>query len=100
MSRDPVKELEDQIRLFRTELSEVKLRQITPDQLMKFQSSLDELTKQITQVQLAASQGALQGASQLLNKAHLAGQTIDHKMDKAVRSLSEAQRAASEASGP
>ena len=93
--RNPVQELEDQIRLFREELAIVKNRQLTDERLKHLQAALEDNAKQIAGVQHAAAHGGKEGAERLSYDLSNKAAQIERKVDDAVHGLSEAPREAS-----
>ena len=92
MSNDPIKTLTDTLTLLRVEIADVKKRQITEERLKHLQAALEDNAEKIAGVQNAASQGGREGASRSLDQT---AREMQGKVDDAVRSLSEARRAAS-----
>ena len=97
MSKDPVQELEDQIRLFRHELADVKKRQLTADDLATLQASLNLAAKQIAGVRDAAAQGANAGTGKYHDYQRDVLEKIEGRVNAALRGLTEARTAAESA---
>ena len=95
MSNDPIKTLTDTLTLLRIEIADVKKRQITEDRLKHLEAALEDNAKQIAGVQDAASLGGREGASRLVHALDQSHRQMQSKIDDALRSLSEARRAAS-----
>jgi hypothetical protein len=95
MSNDPIKTLTDTLTLLRVEIADVKKRQITEERLKHLQAALEDNAEEIAGVQNAASQGGREGASRLAHSLDQTAREMQGKVDDAVRSLSEARRAAS-----
>ena len=95
MSNDPIKTLTDTLTLLRVEIADVKKRQITEERLKHLQAALEDNAEKIAGVQNAASQGGREGASRLAHSLDQTAREMQGKVDDAVRSLSEARRAAS-----
>lgn len=99
MSNDPIKTLTDTLTLLRVEVADVKKRQITEERLKFLQAALDNNGDKISRVhagvQNAAAQGGKEGAMQLAYTVDKTAREMGGKVDDAVRSLSEARKAAS-----
>ena len=95
MSNDPIKTLTDTLTLLRVEIADVKKRQITEERLKHLQAALEDNAEKIAGVQNAASKGGMEGAARLAYSLDQTANEIQRKIDDAVRSLSEARRAAS-----
>ena len=95
MSDGPVQDLIDQLKLMRVELGDVKKRQLTEERLKHLQAALEDNAKQIAGVQQAAANGGKEGAERLAYSLDRTASKMEHKVDDAVRSLSEARRDAS-----
>ena len=95
MTSDPVQDLIDQLKLMRVELGDVKKRQLTEERLKHLQAALEDNAKQIAGVQQAAANGGKEGAERLAYSLDRTASKMEHKVDDAVRSLSEARRDAS-----
>ena len=93
MTKDPVQELEDQIRLFRHELADVKKRQLTGEALAALQTSLNLTAKQVAGVRDAAAQGANAGTGKYHDYQRAALEKIEGRVNAALRGLSEARTA-------
>ncbi|MFU1608431.1 hypothetical protein ACM25O_19135 [Sulfitobacter pontiacus] len=95
MTSDPVQDLIDQLKLMRVELGDVKKRQLTEERLKHLQAALEDNAKQIAGVQQAAANGGKEGAERLTYSLDRTASKMEHKVDDAVRGLSEARREAS-----
>ena len=95
MSDGPVQDLIDQLKLMRVELGDVKKRQLTEERLKHLQAALEDNAKQIAGVQQAAANGGKEGAERLTYSLDRTVSKLEHKVDDAVRGLSEARREAS-----
>lgn len=95
MTSDPVQDLIDQLKLMRVELGDVKKRQLTEERLKHLQAALEDNAKKIAGVQQAAANGGKEGAERLTYSLDRTASKMEHKVDDAVRALSEARRAAS-----
>ncbi len=95
MSDGPVQDLIDQLKLMRVELGDVKKRQLTEERLKHLQAALEDNAKQIAGVQQAAANGGKEGAERLTYPLDRTASKMEHKIDDAVRGLSEARREAS-----
>jgi len=95
MSDGPVQDLIDQLKLMRVELGDVKKRQLTEERLKHLQAALEDNAKQIAGVQQAAANGGKEGAERLTYSLDRTASKLEHKVDDAVRGLSEARREAS-----
>jgi len=92
MSDGPVQDLIDQLKLMRVELGDVKKRQLTEERLKHLQAALEDNAKQIAGVQQAAANGGKEGAERLTYSLDRTASKMEHKVDDAVRGLSEARR--------
>jgi cell division protein FtsX len=97
MSNDPIKILTETLIQLRSEIADVKARQITEERLKHLESALEDNAEKIAGVQNAALRGSKEGASRLAHSLDQTARDMQGKVDDAVRSLSEARRAASDA---
>jgi len=95
MSDGPVQDLIDQLKLMRVELGDLKKRQVSEERLTHLQAVMEDTAEQIAGVREAAAIGGAEGARRIHNAIDQTSINLNHTVDDAVRTLSEARREAS-----